>query len=70
MVTFGDSGLDRSVLLTRLKRWLVAGLDDAEWGTEEKRACHVGMGHKHLIDFKEGLSDEAMDEIISALPAR
>ena len=66
-VTFGCSGLDRSVLVTRLKRWLLAGLADEMWDTEEKRSKHVGMGGQHLKDFADGMSDEAMEAVVSGM---
>ena len=66
-VTFGCSGLDRSVLVTRLKRWLLAGLADEMWDTEEKRPKHVGMGGQHLKDFADGMSDEAMEAVVSGM---
>ena len=50
-VSIGASGLTRADLMLRLKRWLVAGLDDADWGTEDPRAEHVGMGGVYMADF-------------------
>ena len=37
-VSFGDSGLTRADLMLRLKRWLIEGLNDADWGAEDPRA--------------------------------
>ena len=63
-VTFGKSGIGREEMIRRLKRWLVAGLDDAEWDAESHRVKHVGMGGVYLRDFAEGLSGEQLNDII------
>ncbi|CAE7278632.1 unnamed protein product, partial [Symbiodinium necroappetens] len=44
----------------RLKRWLVAGLNDSTW-PEEKRAYHVSMGGLRLRDFQDGLTSSQLD---------
>ena len=49
-VSIGASGLTRADLMLRLKRWLVAGLDDADWGTEDPWAEHVVMGGVYMVD--------------------
>ena len=68
MVTIGDSGLSREDLFLRLKRWLIAGLDDGDWEEDEKRSRHVGMGGQHLRDFAEGLSEQVCDRIVATVP--
>ncbi len=47
----------------RCKRWLVAGIDDDTWDDAAKRATHNGMGGTFLVDFANGLSEEACDRI-------
>ena len=61
-VTVGDSGLSYDEPRIRVKRWLVAGLDDDGW-PDEKRAEHVGMGRKFLQDFAVGLREVELDRI-------
>ena len=65
-VTFGKSGLSYDILRLRIKRWLVAGLDDAEWPLDAMRSEHVGMGGVYLCEFEEGLSEEDCDRIANA----
>ena len=62
-VTFGDSGLTRADLMLRLKRWLIAGLDDEDWETDDPRAEHIAMGGRHMQDFDDGLSEAECDRI-------
>ena len=66
-VTLGSSGLTIAVLRLRLKRWLIAGLDDEALG-EHKRTAHVGMGGKYLKDFAVGFSESECDRIANARP--
>ena len=61
--TIGDSGLSRADLMLRLKRWLIAGLDDASWEGEDPRAEHISMGGRHMEDFADGLSEAECDRI-------
>jgi hypothetical protein len=66
-VTMGDSGLSYETLRLRMKRWLVAGLDEDGW-TDDKRTVHVGMGGKtFLTEFAEGLDEQALDTIANSL---
>ena len=65
-VSIGASGLTRADLMLRLKLWLVAGLDDADWGTEDPRAEHIGMGGTYMKDFADGLSEAECDRIAGA----
>ena len=62
-VTIGTSGLTREDLMLRLKRWLVAGLDDVDWDTDDPRAEHIAMGGRHMQDFADGLSEAVCDRI-------
>ena len=62
-VTIGLSGLSKADLLLRLKRWLICGLDDADWGGEDPRAEHISMGGRHMEDFADGLSEAECDRI-------
>ena len=56
----------RADLMLRLKRWLVAGLDDADWDTEDPRAEHIGTGGVYMADFATGLSEAECDRIAAA----
>ena len=67
-VTIGKSGLSIDVLRLRMKRWLIEGIDDAEWPAGTKRTTHVNMGGPHLADFAEGLTEEECDRIASTRP--
>lgn len=62
-VNIGDSGLICAVLMHRLKLWLVAGLDDAEWDTDDPRAEHISMGGRHMQDFADGQSEAECDRL-------
>ena len=62
-VSCGDSGLTRADLMLRLKRWLIAGLDDEDWDTDGPRAAHIAMGGRHMQDFVDGLSEAECDRI-------
>jgi hypothetical protein len=48
-----------------LKRWLAAGLDDAEFPPHTARTHHVAMGGRGLQEFAAGLSEEELDAIIA-----
>jgi hypothetical protein len=65
-VTLGTSGLSIDVLRLRMKRWLVAGIDDDDWDQDTKRTKHVGMGGKFMVDFAEGLTEEQCDHIANS----
>ena len=54
--------------MLRLKRWLIAGLDDSDWEEDRRRTMHVSLGGKFLQDFAEGLSEEACDMIANSEP--
>ena len=62
-VTVGHSGLSKADLFLRLKRWLICGLDDADWGGEDPRAEHIAMGGRHMEGFADGLSEAECDRI-------
>jgi len=64
-VTIGTSGLDVATLTLRLKRWLVAGLDDEHWD-ERKQAKHVSMGGQFCKEFEHGLGPDALDRIANS----
>ena len=66
-VTMGDSGLSFETLKLRCKRWLVAGIDDFDWDdSDAKRTTHVRMGGKFMVEFANGLSEEACERIAQA----
>ncbi|CAE7226167.1 unnamed protein product [Symbiodinium sp. CCMP2592] len=56
-------GLPHDVCRLRLKRWLVAGLDDEDW-PEKKREFHISMGNILLRDFSQGKTSEELDRIV------
>ena len=57
--------LSHSACILRLKRWLLAGLNDAELSVQNARSDHVAMGGPGLQAFaEEGPSEEEMDEKI------
>ena len=62
-VRMGRSGISYETMRLRMKRWLVAGLDDANWDPDRKRATHVGMGGIYMKHFEFGLSEEECDAI-------
>ena len=62
-VTIGNSGLSKADLLLRLKRWLICGLDDADWGVEGPRAEHISMGGPRTQDFADGVSEAECERI-------
>ena len=62
-VKMGQSGLSYDTMRLRCKRWLVAGLDDADWDPDHQRATHVGMGGRYLKEFANGLSEQECDQI-------
>ena len=62
-VTIGRSGLSARDLTLRLKRWLIAGLDDSHWDEEGQRSFHVNQGGRFMHDFAAGLSEEDCDKI-------
>ena len=63
-VKMGKSGISYETMRLRMKRWLVAGLDDADWDPDRKRETHVGMGgSRYMKDFEFGLSEEECDAI-------
>ena len=66
-VSIGRSGLSYEVLRLRMKRWLVAGIDDESWPAAGKRTTHVGKGGRHFLEeFAEGLSEAECDRIANA----
>ena len=65
-VAFGKSGLTTRDLILRLKRWLIAGLDDSHWDEEGRRSMHVSLGGRFLHEFADGLSEEDCDRIANS----
>ncbi len=45
----------------RLKRWLLAGLEDEDW-PENKRSYHIALGGQGLASFATGLSETELDQ--------
>ena len=67
-VTIGQSGLTHQTLKLRMKRWIIAGIDDGEWGFSVGAAKHIGLRKAHfLADFADGLSEEACDRIANGV---
>ena len=62
--------LDHGSAVLRLKRWLLAGLQDEDWPVHRKRSHHVSLGGPHLRDFAVGLSEEEMDMQVEMLTSR
>jgi len=63
-VTFGQSGLSADDLTIRLKRWLVAGFDSADWPPDRMRKTHMGLGGTpHLHQLAVGLDDDSLTKI-------
>lgn len=48
----------------RLKRWLLAGLEDGALSVQHARTDRVALGGPGLQDFAEGPSEEEMDRAI------
>ena len=65
-VTIGRSGLSARDLTLRLKRWLIAGLDDSHWDEEGHRSFHVNQGGRFMHEFAGGLSEEDCDRIANS----
>lgn len=59
-----EQGIDDEICVLRLKRWLLAGTDDAGWPQHCLRTRHVSLGGKSLIAFAEGKSEIEMDQEI------
>ena len=52
----------------RLKRWLVAGLDDAGWPKGKQRTHHLSLGGQRLAHYSTGLSEAELDAKAGARP--
>ncbi|CAE7693670.1 unnamed protein product [Symbiodinium sp. CCMP2592] len=50
----------------RLKRWLVAGLDEASMGGSKARSLHLAKGGPRLNHFATGLPEEELDKRVGA----
>ena len=57
------SGLSDSECVLRLKRWLVAGFKDEEWG-DNKRSFHLSQGGWQLGAYSAGLSEQELDALV------
>ena len=57
--------VDQSTAVLRLKRWLIAGLQDEGFPPQRARAHHVGLGGRGLLEFAEGPGEEEMDDLVS-----
>ena len=69
---FGISDMSRGEAKRRLKRWFVAGLDDTDWPSEQKRLSHSKIGGFQLRQFsddKGGPSEEELNRLISEAAA-
>ena len=63
-MTFGQSGLSADDLTIRLKRWLVAGFDSADWPPDRVRKTHMGLGGTpHPHELAVGLDDDSLTKI-------
>ena len=62
-VQFGTTGCSEQDLVLRLKRWLVAGLDDGAWADDVQRGRHMAVGGVGLRDLAEGLPEADLDRI-------
>ena len=67
LATMGTSGRSYDVLMLRMKRWLIAGIDSDDWEEGSKQSHHVGMGGRHMCEFADGLSEEQCDRIAGHL---
>jgi hypothetical protein len=45
----------------RLKRWLLAGLQDSDWPEGQGRSMHLSLGGLRLVDFSSGKPEAALD---------
>ena len=50
----------------RLKRWLVAGLQDSDWPEGQGRSMHLSLGGLRLVDFSSGEPEAALDRQVAA----
>ena len=53
---------DHGVAIVRLKRWLLAGLEDASWPKHCQRQHHISLGGKGLQAFEAGPSETELSE--------
>jgi hypothetical protein len=64
-ISFGQKNLSRDECILRLKRWLVAGMDDARFDKDWQRRDHVQMGGRvQLSQLADGLSEAELDAIV------
>ena len=56
-----QGGLSEEDCMLRLKRWLVAGLEDSSWDASRARSHHVSLGGSRLHHFAHGLDLASLD---------
>ena len=61
---------DHGVAIVRLKRWLLAGLEDASWPKHCQRQHHVSLGGKGLQAFEAGPSETELNETSAKLVSK
>ena len=60
-VSLSTCGGSHEECILRLKRWLLAGLEDSTWPKHCMRSHHVQIGGKGLVDFSDGLKEPELD---------
>ena len=45
----------------RLKRWLLAGLNDQHWPEDQGRSMHLSLGGLRLVGFSSGDPEPVLD---------
>ena len=69
-VSLGMCGNSHEECILRLKRWLLAGLEDHTWPKQRLRSHHVQMGGKGMVDFAHGLTESELDTQLEAWLAK
>ena len=62
--------LSNADCILRLKRWLIAGMDDSEFPRHRMRSHHVSLGGVGLGAFAHGMSEEELDARVTQLGPR
>ena len=63
-LTIGD--LSEEDCRLRLKRWLLAGLNDDDWPEDQARSRHLSLGGLRLVDFSVGDPESVLDRQVVA----
>ena len=63
-LTIGD--LSEEDCRLRLKRWLLAGLNDDDWPEDQARSRHLSLGGLRLVDFSVGDPETVLDRQVVA----